>query len=257
MSSADEILRELGRLAADAGPALVPVGHDELLRSVTATARSLFEAAACSIALVDDSGEALVFTAASGAGADEIVGTSIPVGRGIAGWVAASEQPIAIGDVTRDPRFARDVAEATGYVPRTILAMPLQGTHDVLGVLEVLDPGVVEGDRQTGGGLGGGLGGERGLVVLGLLARQAALAVEQAQVFGDFGRALFQAAGRAAEGTELGATLDEVAASAPGPEAAMAELAASLRTLAAAGPAERRAAAALLAALAGYVRGRA
>jgi signal transduction protein with GAF and PtsI domain len=253
MSSADEILRELGRLAADAGPALVPVGHDELLRSVTATARSLFEAAACSIALVDDSGEALVFTAASGAGADEIVGTSIPVGRGIAGWVAASEQPIAIGDVTRDPRFARDVAEATGYVPRSILAMPLQGTHDVLGVLEVLDPGVVDADGENGSGLGG----ERGLAVLGLLARQAALAVEQAQVFGDFGRALFQAAGRAAEGTELGAALDEVADSAPGPEAAMAELAASLRTLAAAGPAERRAAAALLAALAGYVRGRA
>jgi GAF domain-containing protein len=54
-----------------------------------------------------------------------------------------SGQPIAVSDVQADPRFARDVAESTAYVPRAILAAPLMGgSGDVLGVLSVLDPAV-------------------------------------------------------------------------------------------------------------------
>jgi hypothetical protein len=45
--------------------------------------------------------------------------------------------------VQADPRFARDVAESTAYIPRAILAAPLMGGDgDVLGVLSVLDPSV-------------------------------------------------------------------------------------------------------------------
>ena len=240
----EDVLRELARLAADLGPALEPPGHAELLRSLTAAARGLFDAAACSIALVDEAGEELVFTAATGAGAEEVLGLRIPLGRGIAGWAVAAGQPIAIGDVARDPRFARDVAEATGYVPRSILAMPLEGQHETLGVMEVLDPG---GGRGTG---------VEDLELLALLARQAALAVEQAQVFGDLGRALFRAAGLAADGSELRAALEQAARDAPRPEAELAELATHLRTLAQAGPAEQRAATRLLGTFAAYVRGR-
>jgi signal transduction protein with GAF and PtsI domain len=115
------------------------------LGSAVEVLRHLFESAACSISLVDDEGAELVFVAADGAGAAEIVGQSVPVGRGIAGWAAMSGQPIAVSDVQADPRFARDVAESTSYVPRTILAAPLMGADgDVLGVLSVLDPGIDE-----------------------------------------------------------------------------------------------------------------
>jgi signal transduction protein with GAF and PtsI domain len=105
--------------------------------------RQLFDAAACSISLVDAEGAELEFVAADGAGAAEIVGQTVPVGRGIAGWAAMSGQPIAVSDVQADPRFARDVAESTAYIPRAILAAPLMGGDgDVLGVLSVLDPAV-------------------------------------------------------------------------------------------------------------------
>src|SRR5919109_2184184 len=97
-ASAEDVLRELARLATDLGPALAPPGYTELLRSVTAAADGLFDAAAASIALVDEAEEELVFTAATGAGAEEIVGTTIPLGTGIAGWVVASGQPISISD---------------------------------------------------------------------------------------------------------------------------------------------------------------
>jgi hypothetical protein len=46
-----------------------------------------------------------------------------------------------VRDVVRDTRFARDVAEATEYVPNTVLAAPVPlSDGEVGGVLEVLDP---------------------------------------------------------------------------------------------------------------------
>src|SRR4051794_26558644 len=122
---------------------VVGTGASPALGSAVEVLRHLFEAAACSISLVDDEGAELVFVAADGAGAAEIVGQAVPVGRGIAGWAAMSGQPIAVSDVQADPRFARDVAESTAYVPRAILAAPLMGGDgEVLGVLSVLDPAV-------------------------------------------------------------------------------------------------------------------
>jgi len=123
------------------------------LRAALAAVRSLFGAAACSLALLDEGGERLRFVAADGAGAEAIEGTDLPVTRGIVGWVALSGEPIAVAEVAADARFARDVAEATDYLPSVILAAPLPGVDgDVLGVLEVLDPArgdeVVLGNRR-------------------------------------------------------------------------------------------------------------
>jgi GAF domain-containing protein len=67
------------------------------------------------------------------------VGQRIPSGTGIAGWVAASGQPLVVEDVANDPRFARDQAERTGYVPKGLMAVPLLRDDRVLGVLNVLD----------------------------------------------------------------------------------------------------------------------
>jgi len=125
------------------------------LRASVAATRSLFAAAACSIALVDDEGETLEFVASDGAGADEIVGVTIPVSRGIAGWAAMSGQPIAVRDVQSDARFARDVAESTNYVPSSIMAAPLLAVDgEVMGVASVLDPRVDETSDWTLGVLG-------------------------------------------------------------------------------------------------------
>ncbi len=127
--------------------------------------RALFGAAACSCALVDEEGSALTYVAADGEGAREILGVVLPIGRGIAGWAAMSGQPIAVRDVRADPRFARDVAEATHYVPTALLAAPMfDAEGEVLGVLSVLDPTVDQTSDWT-------------LAVLGTLASQVAALV--------------------------------------------------------------------------------
>jgi signal transduction protein with GAF and PtsI domain len=111
----------------------------QVLQSVTDLGRQIFGAAACSLALLEPDEEHLRFSAASGEGAAAVIGVRLPVSRGIAGWVVSSGQLIAVDDVRRDPRFARDVAESTGYVPGSILAAPVETDSDTLGILEVLD----------------------------------------------------------------------------------------------------------------------
>jgi len=46
---------------------------------------------------------------------------------------------IVVDDLTKDTRFSRDAAESTGYVPRSLMAVPLLAEDAALGVLEVLD----------------------------------------------------------------------------------------------------------------------
>jgi GAF domain-containing protein len=240
----ERLLEQVAALAADLGPALAPVGQLELLRSITAAARELFDAAACSLALLDEAQETLTFHVASGAGAEEVVGQRVPIDRGIAGWVVSSGQPVAVADVAADPRFAAEVAEATGYVPRSVLAMPLQTEREVLGVIELLDQ---RADSPAG---------RRDMELLGLFAGQAALAIESSRVFSSLGQALFRALGAAATGDrDLAASLDELARRSPLPTADLAELAGAFARLGQVGAAERTAATRLVREFLAYAGG--
>src|SRR5579871_4694160 len=120
-----DLLADLARLAGDAGAVLRPAELDGFLDAVTELGRRSFLAAGCSVARLDEEADELVFVAASGEGADKVVGLRMPSGEGIAGWAAGSGQPIAIEEVGNDPHFQQEVAGRTGYIPRTIIALPL------------------------------------------------------------------------------------------------------------------------------------
>ena len=109
------------------------------LQRLVDAARADFGAAACSLAVLDEEAGELTYRVASGAGAAAIVGVRLPVTRGIAGWVAASGQPIAVSDLRSDPRHAADVAASTSFAPTTLLVVPVLTEDGVLGVLSVLD----------------------------------------------------------------------------------------------------------------------
>lgn len=126
-------------VASAAGEALELPQTTELVHAVLDVARVAFGAAACSVAEVDPVSSELVYLASVGEGAAEVIGMRLPLGRGIAGYTAVSGETVAVDDVTRDPRFAHDVAERTGYVPRSVLAAPIMRGDDVLGVFSVLD----------------------------------------------------------------------------------------------------------------------
>jgi GAF domain-containing protein len=96
-------------------------------------------------------------------------------------------EPMAVSDVSRDPRFARDFAQSTGYVPTSILAVPLIVHEEVEGVLEVLD-------KASAASFG-----LDDMELLALFARPAAIAVEQARTVTGMGALLVQELGRLAD----------------------------------------------------------
>jgi GAF domain-containing protein len=222
---------ELARIAAEIGPALVPPGHQELLTSITATARKLFGAEACSIAKLSEDESELIFCAATGGADAKIVGSRLPAGDGIAGWVTMTGQPLAVEQVADDPHWAAEFAASMGYLPQSMLAVPMETPRGVIGVIEVLDAA-----PETG----------HDIELLSLFAAQAALAIESARAFNDLGRALFHAAGSVASSHELSSALEQVAAAAPSPSGDLAELAVTFAELSRLGELERTSATRLL-----------
>ena len=113
--------------------------YRELLASIVDVARSIFAAEAASIFLLDEEADELVFEAVSGRGEGALVGERFPSSTGIAGFALVTRQPLVVDDLNTDPRFSRDRAAETGYVPSSIVASPLLYGESALGVLSVLD----------------------------------------------------------------------------------------------------------------------
>src|SRR4051795_6064811 len=124
--------RDIG-VAAAVGEATVRV-----LSAVVKTAAGVFDAAATSVALRRADG-GLDYQAAWGAGADEVVGMRLEGGHGNAGRGVATGVGEVIQDCRNDPDFAAAVARGTGYVPYTMIVVPLVPDDVSVGVLTVLD----------------------------------------------------------------------------------------------------------------------
>jgi signal transduction protein with GAF and PtsI domain len=124
---------------ATAGAISAPDAHNLLLDRILESAASVIGAHSGAIFLVDSDSEDLSFAAAIGPKADEVRKLRLPLGHGIAGLVAVSGQPMAISDASNDPRQASDIAETVGYMPQSILCVPVFYDEQVIGVLELLD----------------------------------------------------------------------------------------------------------------------
>jgi hypothetical protein len=144
-SSCTAFASALGLRLTGEGESLVETAVDRsdveahMLSAIVKASAGVFEAAACSIALVDPVTKELVYQAAWGAGAKEIVGVRLPQGKGLAGSAVAAGAGLAIPDCRNDPRFQTQIAAGTGYVPYTMLVIPLRQGEHVVGALSVLD----------------------------------------------------------------------------------------------------------------------
>lgn len=160
----DDLRARLAQVGA-AGALSAPTEHRELLEQLVQTAMHVLDARAGSLYLIDEARNELIFEVAQGERATSLVGQRLPLGQGLAGFVAATGQSIAVADVQKDPRWGRHVAEAVGYQPRSMLAMPLMLRDRVTGVLQLLDRS------------GGEAFNAADMATLSLFAQQAAVAI--------------------------------------------------------------------------------
>ena len=90
--------------------------------------------------LIRDGAEGdLRFLAATGEVASKLLNLKIPAGKGIAGFVMSSGQPMAVSDVEEEASFYAEVDKETGYSTEMILATPLRHNGEMIGVLEYIN----------------------------------------------------------------------------------------------------------------------
>ena len=141
-----------------------------LLDMIIQIATELTDTAAASIMLVDKETRELRFAAVTGQRSASIKPFPVPLEGSIAGTVAAENKPLLIRDARNDPRWYQEVDKATGFVTRSIMAVPLQVRGRVIGVLEALNK---QGDSEMTW---------EDVQILTTLANQAAIAVENARL---------------------------------------------------------------------------
>lgn len=113
---------------------------DEVLGRIMTTSRAILKADACSLLLVDEQTEELVFEVAQGSVADQLKGGfRLQKGEGIAGYVFQTGESLLIEDAYQNPRFHRAFDEKTGYRTQSILCVPLKVKDRIIGVSQVIN----------------------------------------------------------------------------------------------------------------------
>ncbi|NNE97523.1 MAG: GAF domain-containing protein [Pyrinomonadaceae bacterium] len=90
--------------------------------------------------LVRDGDEGdLRFLSATGEVADQLINLRVPAGKGVAGFVFSSGQPMTISDTGQEASFYAEVDKKTGFSTETLLATPIQYQGNIIGVLEYVN----------------------------------------------------------------------------------------------------------------------
>lgn len=111
---------------------------ESILNLLRVSARSI-GAEGASVLLPEGSEGDLKFVWAIGQVADSLIGVSIPSGKGIAGFVFSTGQPMAVSDAGSETSFYAEVDRNTGFSTHSILATPLQFEGEITGVLEYVN----------------------------------------------------------------------------------------------------------------------
>jgi Nif-specific regulatory protein len=112
---------------------------DNLLELIIDTATKMMQAKASSLLLLDPKTKKLYFKVTIGERKEELRKYEIDLGQGIAGLVAQTGEPLLIQDVTRDPRWYKQISESIGFQTRSIACVPMKMRDEIIGVVEIID----------------------------------------------------------------------------------------------------------------------
>jgi PAS domain S-box-containing protein len=106
---------------------------DDLLRTITDGAVKLINAKGCIIRLLEDG--MLKVKSFSGPGEDLSREMDLPIGKGVAGWVAMEGKPMFVEDISKMP----DDIKAPTLATRSAISVPLKKEDEVIGTLGLYD----------------------------------------------------------------------------------------------------------------------
>lgn len=110
-----------------------------LLDDVLISALTAVGASDGSLLLVDEDTDELVFAVVHGQARDQLTGFRLPLGEGIAGWVAENKSSTVVKDVQSDRRFSARVDTLFDFQTRSLACVPMVDGERVLGVIEAVN----------------------------------------------------------------------------------------------------------------------
>ncbi len=110
---------------------------DELLKIILEIALEITNADRGTVYLVDEETGEIWSKVFKG---DEITEIRLPIGKGIAGYVAQTGETINLTDAYQDPRFNPEVDMKTGYRTKTVLCRPIKDKDGkIVGVFQLIN----------------------------------------------------------------------------------------------------------------------
>lgn len=112
---------------------------EKTLQAVMDEARKLMQADRSTLFLLDGAQNQL-WSRVAAADGKTMIDIRIPADKGIAGYVASTNQPVNIPNAYEDPRFDPSTDKRTGYLTRNILCMPVFNSKSkLIGVTQLIN----------------------------------------------------------------------------------------------------------------------
>jgi GAF domain-containing protein len=143
----------------------------EILDKVMKLTSKVLEVEACSLLLLDEKTNELVFEVAIGEKGEVVKEFRLKVGEGIAGWVAEKGEPLIVQDVQADERFYKKVDDKTLFKTKSIMATPMKIKGRTIGVAEAINK--LDNKEFS----------ERDFEFFTAIVNQAAIAIENAKLY--------------------------------------------------------------------------
>lgn len=129
--------RKLKKLLSTSKIIMSDINIDTLLQRIMGIVTKVMDADRSTLFLIDKANNKLWSKVAQGENLKKI---SLPIGVGIAGYVAKTGDILNIKNAYEDYRFNKEIDKKTGYKTETILCIPIRNTSkNIMGVIEVLN----------------------------------------------------------------------------------------------------------------------
>ena len=129
--------RVMTALAEGAAAMNASLRMDDVYQRVLIQAMQALQVETVALGMIE--GEHLVFRAAAGHNAGNILGKTIELGMGVAGTVTREGRGVVVADVSMEKNF-NEVDRLGGVEMRALLIAPIQSQGRVLGVIEAINP---------------------------------------------------------------------------------------------------------------------
>ena len=139
LQETEQRARQLGTLNEITRQLTSTLDQEPLLHNILENAVNILNCEAGTLFLMDDQTGDLVFRVTVGPVAGNLLGQRLPSGTGIVGRAVQTRQPVIENDAQGSGSLFVETDKQTGFVSRSLLAVPMLIKDRVLGVIEVIN----------------------------------------------------------------------------------------------------------------------